>query len=189
MLAINMDDVKAALSLCAPYLIGFAVVAVLLVIAMIVCRKMDKGKKALIRGESALALVLALVVTVNLVCFGPMSNMINLAMGGGSISAESSAEVTALCTDIAEEGIVLLKNDGGLLPLASDASLNVFGWASTNPWRNRLRRSVRRLSHCDAAPGSHRCGTESEHGNFRFLHRLPGRPAPSGHFHPGLDPA
>lgn len=39
----------------------------------------------------------------------------------------------ALCTEIAEEGIVLLQNDDNELPLASGSNLNVFGWASVGP--------------------------------------------------------
>ena len=58
--------------------------------------------------------------------------MISLAMGNGTITDETSDESTALVQEIAEEGIVLLKNDG-TLPLAADSNLNVFGWASTNP--------------------------------------------------------
>lgn len=61
-----------------------------------------------------------------------MSSMISLAMGNGTITDETSDESTALVQEIAEEGIVLLKNDG-TLPLAADSNLNVFGWASTNP--------------------------------------------------------
>lgn len=53
-------------------------------------------------------------------------------MGNGTITDETSDESTALVQEIAEEGIVLLKNDG-TLPLAADSNLNVFGWASTNP--------------------------------------------------------
>jgi beta-glucosidase len=59
--------------------------------------------------------------------------MISLAMGNGSISDETSEEAKALCQAIAEEGIVLMKNDNNTLPLASGTKLNVFGWSSTNP--------------------------------------------------------
>lgn len=38
-----------------------------------------------------------------------------------------------VAVDIAREGVVLMKNDGGLLPLESGSSLNLFGWASTTP--------------------------------------------------------
>ena len=61
-----------------------------------------------------------------------MSSLISLATGNGTITEETSDEATALCTEIAEEGIVLLKNEGNTLPIAG-GNLNVFGWASTNP--------------------------------------------------------
>ena len=40
---------------------------------------------------------------------------------------------TKLVEKIAEEGIVLLKNEDNMLPMENNKKLNVFGWASTNP--------------------------------------------------------
>jgi len=133
MLAINMDDVLNVLNSCKPYLIGFGVAAALAVVVMIACMRMKRSVKKLIRAEAWVAILLALVITVNLICFGPMSSMISLATGNGTITEETSDEATELCTEIAEEGIVLLKNEENILPLADDNKLNVFGWASTNP--------------------------------------------------------
>lgn len=62
-----------------------------------------------------------------------MSSMIDLATGGGTIEEATSAEAMDVAVDIAREGMVLLKNDGGLLPLANGSGLNLFGWSSTNP--------------------------------------------------------
>lgn len=133
MLQINIDDVLKIVKLCVPYLIGFAVVLAAAVVVMVVCRKRKGSTKYLIRKNSLMAMLLALVVVVNLICWGPMSNLISLATGSGTISQETSDEATALCTEIAREGIVLLKNDADLLPLKNNSNLNVFGWASTNP--------------------------------------------------------
>ena len=132
MLAINMDDVYKVLSSVAPYLIGFGVVLLLAIIAMVACMKLPKSKKFIIRSQAGMAIILAFVVTVNLICFIPMNTMISLATGSGTISEETSAEATQLVQDIADEGIVMLKNDAGALPLKA-GNLNVFGWASTNP--------------------------------------------------------
>ncbi len=132
MLAINMDDVINVLNTCRPYLIGFGIILLAAVIVMIVVRKMENPKKKFIRSQSWMAILLALVVTVNLICFGPVSTLITLATGGGTITEETTDEATLLCEEIAEEGIVLLKNDG-ILPLEGVENLNVFGWASTNP--------------------------------------------------------
>ena len=77
-------------------------------------------------------MVLALAITVNLILTGPMYSMVTLATGGGKVSEENVASATQLCEDLADEGIVLLDNDG-TLPMAKNSKLNVFGWASTNP--------------------------------------------------------
>ena len=132
MLSINMDDVINVINSIKGYLIGFGIVAVLLIVAMIACRKMKKSKKYLIRFNAVLGIVLALGVTVNLILVGPMYSMLTLATGGGKVSEENVATATELCEDIADEGIVLLDN-AGTLPLAKNSKLNVFGWASTNP--------------------------------------------------------
>ena len=132
MLSINIEDVIKVLNSMKPQLIGFGVVLVLAIVAMIACMKLPKAKKYMIRCQAGLAILLALVITVNLICFGPMSTMISLATGSGSISEETSAEATELVEDIADEGIVLLKNESSTLPLTA-GNLNVFGWASTNP--------------------------------------------------------
>ena len=107
MLAINMADVVNVLNTCKPYLIGFAIVLVLAMIAMVAAHKMQGHKRKLARAQAGIAILLALVVTVNLICWGPMSSMISLATGNGTISTETSDEATALCTEIAEEGYCL----------------------------------------------------------------------------------
>ena len=132
MLSINMDDVIKVLNSIKSQLIGFGVVAVLLIAVMIACRKQSKSKKCLIRWQAGLGMVLALAITVNLILTGPMYSMVTLATGGGKVSEENVASATQLCENIADEGIVLLDNDG-TLPMAKNSKLNVFGWASTNP--------------------------------------------------------
>lgn len=44
---------------------------------------------------------------------------------------QATAQSTELCEDIAEEGIVMLKNDNECLPLQTK-KVNVFGWSSTD---------------------------------------------------------
>lgn len=132
MLAIDFADVINVLNNCKPYLIGLGVVVALAIIASIAAVKLSKAKKYMVRCQAAVASVLALAVVVNLICFGPMATLISLATGNGSISEESAVEANALCSEIANEGMVLLKNNGEL-PLAAGTKLNVFGWSSTNP--------------------------------------------------------
>lgn len=133
MLQINMSDVINILNSIKPYLIGFGIVLALAIIVTVASMKLKKATKKFVRVQAWIATLLALVVTVNMICFIPMSTMISLATGNGSIAEETSAEATALVNKIAEEGIVLLKNDNNELPLSDTKSLNLFGWASTNP--------------------------------------------------------
>lgn len=132
MLAINMDDVIKVVSSIKGYLIALAAVILLAVAVMVGCRKMKKSKKYLIRWQAGLGLVAAAAIIVNLILTGPMYSMVSLATGGGKVSEENVVSATQLCEDIADEGIVLLDNDG-TLPMAKNSKLNVFGWASTNP--------------------------------------------------------
>lgn len=133
MLAINIEDVKNVLESCKSYIIAFCVILALVMIVTIACMKVKKPLRKLIRKESWIAFLMAAVVIINMICFGPMNSMISLAMGKGSITEKTVEEAKELCTDIAEEGIVLLKNEGNTLPLESSTKLNVFGWSSTNP--------------------------------------------------------
>ena len=90
MLSINMDDVIKVLNSIKSQLIGFGVVAVLLIAVMIACRKQSKSKKYLIRWQAGLGMVLALAITVNLILTGPMYSMVTLATGG-KVSEENVA--------------------------------------------------------------------------------------------------
>lgn len=134
MLKINMEDVFTVLNSCKPYLIGLAV-ALVVVIAIVIASRWIKEKtvRNLVRKEAGIAFFLAVVVLVNLMCVGPLNTMFSLVMGDGTITEESSAEATRLCTEVAEEGIVMLENKEQVLPLTDTDAVNVFGWASTNP--------------------------------------------------------
>lgn len=133
MLKINIEDVKNVLNTCKPYLIALAVILAAVIIIVVAVRKMEVTKRKFVRSQSLIALLLAVVVIVNMICWGPMSSMISLATGAGTIEEKTSDEATELCEDIAGEGIVLLQNEGNMLPLANETKLNVFGWSSTNP--------------------------------------------------------
>ena len=136
MLDINIEDVKNVLISCRPYLIFLGIVLVAAVIALIVCavnKKLQKKTKYLVRTQAGIVVMLAVVITVNMIVTGPMYTLVSLAMGDGSISQESIDSSSEFGVKVAEEGIVLLKNDDNLLPMTDKKTLNVFGWASTNP--------------------------------------------------------
>lgn len=133
MLSINLDDVMQVLTNIRSYLIAFGVVLALAIIVMVAVRKLPKAKKKMIRAQSGLAILLALTIVVNLICTGPMSTMLDLVSGSGTISEETSAKATELVNEITAEGVVLAKDEDNVLPVASGSKLNVFGWSSTNP--------------------------------------------------------
>ena len=132
MISVEMEDVLAVLQLCKPYIIGIIAALVIGIVIMIACRRMSRGKRFLIRGEAVIAMVLAVVVCVNMICFGPMSTLIGLATGNGTLSDETNEEAAEVAEEIMEDGIVLLKNES-LLPLNETKKLNIFGWESINP--------------------------------------------------------
>ncbi len=132
MISVEMEDVLAVLQLCKPYIIGIIAALVIGIVIMIACRRMSRGKRFLIRGEAAIAMALAVVVCVNMICFGPMATLIGLATGNGTLSDETNEEAAEVAEKIMEDGIVLLKNES-LLPLNETKKLNIFGWESINP--------------------------------------------------------
>ena len=132
MISVEMEDVLAVLQLCKPYIIGIVAVLVIGIVIMIACRRMSRDKRFLIRGEAAIAMVLAVAVCVNMICFGPMATLIGLATGNGTLSDETNEEAAEVAEEIMEDGIVLLKNES-LLPLNETKKLNIFGWESINP--------------------------------------------------------
>ena len=132
MISVEMEDVLAVLQLCKPYIIGIVASLVIGIVIMIACRRMCRDKKFLIRREAAIAMVLAVVVCVNMICFGPMATLIGLATGNGTLSDETNEEAAEVAEEIMEDGIVLLKNES-LLPLNETKKLNIFGWESINP--------------------------------------------------------
>ena len=132
MISVEMEDVLAVLQLCKPYIIGIIAALVIGIVIMVACRRMSRDKRFLIRGEAAIAMVLAVVVCVNMICFGPMATLIGLATGNGTLSDATNEEAAGVAEEIMEDGIVLLKNES-LLPLNETKKLNIFGWESINP--------------------------------------------------------
>lgn len=135
MLGINMSDVLNILNTCKAYLIALGIVILLAVVVTIavVLLKANRPVRKFVQAQSWIAVLLALIIIVNLVCFGPMYTIISLAMGKGTIEEETLQAARLIGENIADEGIVLAKNEGNLLPLADTPKINVFGWSSTNP--------------------------------------------------------
>ena len=81
MLSINMADVMNVVSQISGHLIGIAAALVIAIVVMIAVRKLPKAMKRLIRGEAGVALVLAVLIIVNLICTGPMATLLTSVAG------------------------------------------------------------------------------------------------------------
>lgn len=133
MIEIQWEDVIGVLQTCKPYLIALGVLWIAAVVIMIVCMKVKKkSKKRMIRKYSVLSMLVSLVIIVNMIVLGPMYAMIDLTMKGGTVSDETTEEAKDVTGQIAEEGMVLLENDG-ILPIREPSNINLFGWSSVNP--------------------------------------------------------
>lgn len=131
---IAWEDVFSALDMIKLPLAIIVVGLIAWVAFMIFAKKMPKGKRRFARWQSAIAFILFLGIMVNTICLGTMHNTLEMALGDtGHITAETAENSRAVVQEVSSEGIILLKNDDGALPLADTTNINVFGWASTNP--------------------------------------------------------
>ena len=135
MIGVNIDDVIAVLNNLKPHLITIAVVLVLAIAITIgVNRKTvkDTAVRKLIHSESWLVFLVATVVAVAMMLFGPLSSLLNLATNRHVLQESTISAANDLAAEVQQEAITLLKNDDDNLPL-KDTKVNVFGWGSTNP--------------------------------------------------------
>ena len=133
MLSINLADVMNVITSIKSYLIAIGAIIIVALLVIFAVKGLKKPQKRLIRGFSLIAMLLGIVLTVNLICAGPMSTMLDLVSSRGTITEDTATRAKDLAVQIGEEGIVLLENNDSLLPLSSGAKLNVFGWGSINP--------------------------------------------------------
>lgn len=126
------EDVMSVAAQIAGHLVVLGIGLAAVIAAIILAGKADKPKRSFLRKQSLLAFALFFAVMVNTICLGPMRNTISAVFAEkGTLSDEIRAESFRIVEEIAAEGIVMTKNDGGL-PLSA-GNLNVFGWASTAP--------------------------------------------------------
>jgi len=131
---LTTGDILATLSTLSTYLTVLGIILVAAIIVSIAVFKMKKPLKSIIRWQALVVSVLSVTVVVNMICMGPEYALINNALGEQYFLTEDTISASEkLVEEIAEEGMVLLKNEGGALPLAGTTKLNVFGWSSTNP--------------------------------------------------------
>ncbi|MCD7802597.1 MAG: glycoside hydrolase family 3 C-terminal domain-containing protein [Clostridiales bacterium] len=131
---VSMEDVYSNIAACAPQLVLIGVAVVAVIVISIVVRKQNEAKRSFIRWESFLAMVLVVAIAVNWICLGTEYSLLSQVLADEmALSEETQAESLELAETIADEGIVLLKNDDDALPISTDTKLNVFGWGSTQP--------------------------------------------------------
>ena len=134
-MGVSTADIQQYVGLCINYVYALLIALVIAIVVFIVAGKAKKGLKGFIRLNACLAFLLAAVIIVNMICFGPMYNNLSSILNASPVSLadETIAASKDIIAKVGEEGLVLVKNDG-LLPLSSDTkALNVFGWGSTNP--------------------------------------------------------
>ncbi|WP_018142847.1 glycoside hydrolase family 3 N-terminal domain-containing protein [Alloscardovia criceti] len=136
MLGINMSDVIAMLESLRSELIILGVALVAAIILTIAVNKMwvkSQGWRKLIHSWTWIAAAVASVIAISMMLFGPLNTTLNLMSGTGTLSSASKEQAEKLATEIQNEGITLLENNDSSLPLQANSSVNVFGWASSNP--------------------------------------------------------
>lgn len=136
MLGINMSDVMNVLTSVLPQLIAIGVVLVLAIIVTVAVNKktvQDVAARKLIHSESWLVFLVAAVVAVSMMLFGPLATLLNNATATKyELSQDTVSAAEDLAVEVQSEGITLLQNNDNNLPL-TDTKVNVFGWGSTNP--------------------------------------------------------
>ena len=136
MLGINMADVINVLMSVLPQLIAVGVVLVLAIIVTVAVNKKtvaDTATRKLIHSESWLVFLVAAVVSVSMMLFGPLATLLNNATATKyELTQETVDAAEDLAVEVQREGITLLQNNDDNLPL-KNTKVNVFGWGSTNP--------------------------------------------------------
>ena len=136
MLGINWSDVMNVVMSVLPQLIVIGVVLVLAIIVTVAVNKKtvaDTATRKLIHSESWLVFLVAAVVSVSMMLFGPLATLLNNATAVKyELTQETVDAAEDLAVEVQREGITLLQNNDDNLPL-KNTKVNVFGWGSTNP--------------------------------------------------------
>lgn len=118
-----MSDITATVLALKDYLIVLGVVLVIAIVVAIVAFKFRQPLAGLIRGEALVTALLAVLIVVNVICFGPEYSLLNNLLGDTYLlNDETISASEELVEDIADEGIVLLKNDDNALPCLASPS-------------------------------------------------------------------
>lgn len=134
-MGVSEADLLSYLTQLSGYVYFILAALVVMIVVLVLAGKAKKGYRHMVRWQAVLAFLAALVVVVNVICYGPMYTNVSGFLNASKVnlSEETVSQSKDMIKKIGEEGFVLAKNEG-ILPLAEDVkNLNVFGWNSTNP--------------------------------------------------------
>lgn len=132
--AVSIEDVYSTINACKVPIICIVVGIIAAIVVAVLAGKKEAALRKMIRWQSLMAGILVVVVAVNVICLNIEYSLINKVMTGSKgLSEETSEESKKLVEEIADEGVVLLKNENDSLPISTDTKLNIFGWGSTQP--------------------------------------------------------
>ncbi len=136
-MGVSYADLVFYLETLFPWLLGLLAAFIVMLLVLLLARKFKKGWRGFAALQSVALFLLVAVLIVNAVCYGPMKSTLSSFLNASKVELADDVVAQSLETiqRIGEEGFVLLKNDGGALPLKDSVKkLNVFGWASTKPY-------------------------------------------------------
>lgn len=120
--------------------VGVAILAIIVIVAILVVwfrkEKFTGGRlvKCTLAGISALLLVIIIVVNViTSIYAGSINAVFTKAGNNENISETKMEDWRQLVTDIADEGMVLMKNENDILPLEKETKINLLGYCAYNP--------------------------------------------------------
>lgn len=134
-LGVSEADLKSYLTMLQGYVCFILIALLALLVILVVAHFIKKKWRRFVRLEAVLSFLLAVVVVVNLIAYGPMYSNVSGFLNASKVTIpeETRNHSKEVVKKIGEEGFVLLRNEDSLLPLKDEKKLNVFGWASTAP--------------------------------------------------------
>lgn len=136
-MGVSYADLVIYIDTLLPYILYVLGALLLMLIIFILAHKLKRTWRTFTRLQSFIMFVLVTVFIVNSVCWGPMKSTVSSYLNASKVELAEDTVSQSLETieRIGAEGFVLLKNEEHTLPLSeSNKKINVFGWASTNPF-------------------------------------------------------
>ena len=132
-MGVSQTDIDNYMGKLSGYIYAILLLTVAAIAVMVIAQfAVKKGRRHLVRWGAGLSWVLIVTILANVICFGPVYNNLSPMFNAAKVSPETLAASKEIISEIGQEGMVLVKNDG-ILPLTDTKNLNVFGWASIDP--------------------------------------------------------